>query len=432
MKAFWRETACFDKFPTLKQDADTDVLIIGGGLAGILCAYMLKKHGVKYMLLEAGSICSSVSADTTAKITAQHGFIYDKLIKRFGVERTQMYLKANLAAVESYGKLCGKINCDFEDKAAFAYSLDDEAAIERELRALERLGYGADYVAELPLPFETEGAVRFKKQAQFNPMKFAAAISRGLNIYENSRVIEMRGLTAVTREAKVRSRNVIVATHFPFINKHGFYFLKMYQHRSYVLVLKNAQSVDGMYIDASEKGLSFRNYKDMLLLGGGSHRTGKRGGGFDELKERADFYYPDASEVRRWATQDCMTLDDVPYIGQYSKNTPNFYVATGFNKWGMTSSMVSASILTDIILGRKNEFAPVFSPSRSMMCPKLLLNALQAGAGWLTPTAKRCPHLGCALKWNSAEHTWDCPCHGSRFSQDGILLENPANDDLKK
>ena len=127
-----------------------------------------------------------------------------------------------------------------------------------------------------------------------------------------------------------------------------------------------------------------------------------------------------------------MTLDDVPYIGQYSKNTPNFYVATGFNKWGMTSSMVSASILTDIILGRKNEFAPVFSPSRSMMRPKLLLNALQAGAGWLTPTAKRCPHLGCALKWNSAEHTWDCPCHGSRFSQDGILLENPANDDLKK
>lgn len=127
-----------------------------------------------------------------------------------------------------------------------------------------------------------------------------------------------------------------------------------------------------------------------------------------------------------------MTLDGVPYIGRYSKRTPDFYVATGFNKWGMTSSMVSARILTDMITGRKNPYAPVFSPSRSILHPQLAVNAFESAVNLLTPSSKRCPHLGCALKWNPQEHSWDCPCHGSRFTQNGKIIDNPATGDLKK
>ena len=203
----------------------------------------------------------------------------------------------------------------------------------------------------------------------------------------------------------------------------------MHQHRSYVLALSGAQNVDGMYVDECDRGLSFRTYGDLLLLGGGAHRTGKQGGGYRELEEFAKLNYPKAKIISKWATQDCMTLDKIPYIGQYSKSTPNIYVATGFNKWGMTSSMVAANLLADLVCGKENEFAGVFSPSRSIFHPQLALNIFESMVGMLTPTVPRCPHLGCALKYNRQEHSWDCPCHGSRFSEEGKLLDNPATDD---
>ncbi len=166
-------------------------------------------------------------------------------------------------------------------------------------------------------------------------------------------------------------------------------------------------------------------------MGGGGHRTGKTGGGWRGLSGFAYRYFPDLKEEYRWATQDCMTLDGIPYIGRYSANTPDFYVATGFNKWGMTSSMAAAVLLTDMITGRKNEFEQLFSPSRSILKPQLALNALEAASNLLTPTERRCPHMGCALKWNSQEHSWDCPCHGSRFDANGTLLDNPATGNIK-
>jgi len=205
----------------------------------------------------------------------------------------------------------------------------------------------------------------------------------------------------------------------------------LYQHRSYVIALENAQDVGGMYVDEAQKGMSFRNYKDLLLVGGGDHRTGKKGGNWRELREFAGKFYPNAKERFYWATQDCMSLDSVPYIGLYSKNTPDLYVASGFNKWGMTSSMVSAMILTDMVTGRENQFAPVFSPSRSILKPQLFINGFEAIVNLLTITDKRCPHLGCALKWNAVEHTWDCPCHGSRYTESGDLIDNPAIGGLK-
>lgn len=427
INSIWPEAADAPEFEALKADARTDVLIIGGGIAGILCAHMLEKAGVEYMLVEADRICRGITRNTTAKITAQHGLIYDKLLREYGADAARMYLEANLKAVDKYRELCKGIECDFEIKDSFVYAKATLKKIENELKALERIGFAAEFAKELPIP--VVGAVKFRNQAQFHPLKFLYALAENLNIYEHTKVLAVGRNEVVTSGGRISAEKTIVATHFPFINKHGSYFLKLYQSRSYVIALKAAQNVNGMYIDESGKGLSFRNYKDLLLLGGGSTRTGKKGGGWRVLDEFAAEMYPNAVEVCRWATQDCMSLDGMPYIGQYSKNTPNLYTATGFNKWGMSSAMVSALILSDLVQGRENEYARLFSPSRTVLKPQLAVNAAEAVINLITPTAPRCPHMGCALKYNKAEHSWDCPCHGSRFTEDGKLLDNPATGD---
>lgn len=432
MRSLWKATASLPEFPELFGDVRTDVLIVGGGIAGILTAYLLHEKGVRYVLVEKGRICSGTTGNTTAKITFQHGLIYDKILKSDGTEAARKYLAANRAAFDKYAELCGKTDCDYEIKDNYVYSTDDRRKLEKEVEALEKIGYIADLCENVPLPIKTVGAVKFPDQAQFNPLKFLSSVAEGLNIYENTFVREMRGNTAVTDKGKIHADTVIAATHFPFINKHGSYFLKLYQHRSYVIALENAQDVNGMYVDECDTGLSFRNYEGLLLLGGGGHRTGKKGGNWAELRAFAAKKYPNSREKHFWATQDCMSLDGIPYIGRYSAKTHGLYVASGFNKWGMTGSMTAAMLLSDMILGKRNGFASVFDPSRSIVKPQLFINGAEAVCNLLTPSKKRCPHLGCALKWNEAERSWDCPCHGSRFTEHGRVLDNSANGDLPK
>ena len=432
MNSIWQYGAERPEFPALRADVSTDVLIIGGGMAGILCAFLLKQAGADCLLVEAKSICSGITQNTTAKLTSQHGLIYDRLIREFGSETARGYYDANEAALEQYRRLCRDIDCDFEEKDSYVYSVGDSKKLERELAALNRLGIPAEFVKELPLPFQTAGAIRFQRQAQFDPLRFAYGAARGLSIYENTAVRELVGTTAITDSGRITAKKIIVATHFPFINKHGSYFLKLYQHRSYVIALEGAPDPGGMYVDESQSGMSFRSYKNLLLIGGGAHRTGKQGGDFRELRAFAVRLFPDASEKCAWATQDCMTLDGMPYIGHYSGRTEDLCIAAGFNKWGMTSSMTAAMILSDMVLGRENRYAGIFSPSRTILRRQLAVNSFEAVVNLLTPTSRRCPHMGCALKWNKAEHTWDCPCHGSRFDRDGSLIDNPATGDIKK
>ena len=398
MESIWTSKTALPRFPALRGEHRTDVLVIGGGLAGLLCARRLTELGVENILVEADVLCGGVTKNTTAKITSQHGLIYDKLLGRLGAERTRMYLEANQAALREYRRLCAGVDCGFEERDAFVYSRRDRARLEREVRALEALGFPAELAEEMPLPFPTAGAVRFPQQAQFDPLRFAAAMAEGLRIYEHTPILELAPHTAAVPEGNITAEKMIVCTHFPFLNKHGSYFLKMYQRRSYVLALENIPDVDGMYVDEAEDGLSFRNAGELLLLGGGGHRTGKKGGGWQELKRSAARYYPASRERARWAAQDCMTLDGVPYIGPYSARTRGLYVATGFNKWGMTSSMAAAMILGDLVTGRENPWAPVFSPSRTMLRPQLAVNAAEAAWSLLTPAGPRCPHMGCALK----------------------------------
>lgn len=436
-KRLWSNTADIPVFNRLHGDAKTDVLIIGGGAVGLLCGYFLKKRNADYMILEGRRILSGTTGLTTAKITAQHGLIYGKMIKDTGYEKAKLYFDANRRAIEDYREISKIYPCDFEEKDSYVYlgkgeykGTDSTEALKREAEAVRRLGFPATVEENIPLPFETAGAVKFPGQAQFNPIKFFSQIAGGLNIYENTFIREIKSDCVITDSGTVKAKKIIVATHFPILNKQGAYYIKMYQSRSYVIALENAQNVEGMYVDGEENGLSFRNYGNLLLLGGGGRRTGKKGGNWEELRRFASKYYPDSKEKYCWAAQDCMSLDKIPYIGLYSGTAENLYTATGFNKWGMTSSMAAAKILSDMVMGTGNRYAEVFSPSRNAIKPQLFVNLGESAVNLIGFGKKRCTHLGCRLKWNKAEHTWDCPCHGSRFTEGGEVLDNPANRNL--
>lgn len=431
LDSVWNNNVTMSSFPQLNRDVRTDVLIIGGGMAGLLTAFMLHKAGVQYILIEQNKICSGITSGTTAKITSQHGLIYGKLIDAYGDDYARLYWKANETAIEQYRALCHNISCEFEEKSNYIYSTDNMNAISMETEALKRLDIPASVTTKTQLPFSVVGAIEFKNQAQFHPLKFASAISKNLNICEHTSAREFKGNTVVTDNGTIKADKIVIATHFPIINKHGLFFLKMHQNRSYVIALENAQAVDGMYLDEAETGFSFRNYGDLLLLGGGSHKTGEPSDGWNKLENFAKKYYPDAKVKYKWAAQDCITLDGSAYIGRYSNITPNLYTATGFNKWGMTLSMVSAMILCDILTGKENPYISLFDPSRKILHRQLFDNIITSATNIFTLSKPRCPHLGCALKWNKYEHSWDCPCHGSRFSQDGKLLDNPATGNLK-
>ena len=272
MESLWSSTANLPSFPALPGSLKTDVLIIGGGIAGVLCAHELQKRGVDYALIEASEICSGITKCTTAKITAQHGLIYASLFDRLGKEKAALYLRANLQAIEAYEALAQTIDCDFERKDAFVYTQRSPKKIQEEAAALQLLGYPVQIDHELPLPIPILSAIRFASQAQFHPLKFIAGIAAPLHIYEHTQALELTRRGVQTSRGEIQAKKIIVATHFPIYNRHGFYPVKLYQERSYVLALKDAQDVGGMYIDEAKGGLSFRNADGLLLLGGVNRR----------------------------------------------------------------------------------------------------------------------------------------------------------------
>ena len=472
MESVWSESCKIAKRESLNKDIKTDILVIGAGIAGILTAYMLKEKGRDVVLIDGDKIAGGNTKNTTAKITSQHNLIYHKLISEFGEEKARQYAKANELAIKKYKEIIGerKIDCDFEERPAYVYSLNETYFLKDEVEAAKKLGINAEFVEETELPFKVEGAVKFNNQAQFNPLKFLENISKDLTIYENTRAIEIRRNEVVTNKGKITANYIVIATHYPIMNAPGYYFLKMHQERSYVIALENVDKINGMDIDVDESGYSFRNYKDLILLGGIKQRTGdnETGGSYDKLREASKELYPKSKEKYHWSAQDCMTLDGIPYIGRYSDDTPNIYVATGFNKWGMTSSMVSAMIISDIILEKENDFKEIFSPKRfdlslsinnvakdisetaknfiaqKIYIPSSQIEHIQNGHGGIVEyngekvgvykdkngkeyiVSTKCAHLGCELKWNADELTWDCPCHGSRFDYKGRLIGGPA------
>ncbi|MBQ8827866.1 MAG: FAD-dependent oxidoreductase [Clostridia bacterium] len=464
-------------FMALHEDITVDAAVIGGGLCGILTAYYLKKAGLKTVVLEAARIGSGQTGNTTAKITSQHGTIYQKLIKEHGEEKARQYADANERAIEEYRKLVSKLNidCDFTDCSAYLFTLNTPELLEKELEAAKQLGINAYCTTETELPFRVASALCFENQARFHPLKFLSAVAAELDIYENTKVKAVSKDAVETECGNVKAKYVIFCCHYPFINFPGFYFLKLHQERSLVTACRNVPQINGMYLDTDGDGFSFRMHNDILLMGGDGYRTGENpcGGKAADLQEISKKYWPESISVASWSAQDCISIDGVPYIGRFSDSEPNWYVATGFGKWGMTSSMASALMIKNIIVKGKSQWDDIFSPKRfnatsakGMMkesiqavrglgkrffgVPQLALAQIQEGRGGIIEhnghkvgvyknengemfaVEPYCTHLGCQLEWNPDEKTWDCPCHGSRFDYEGNLIDNPAQSGLNK
>ena len=483
MESIWSKTCDIRKRQALDREIEADAAVIGGGMAGILTAYQLERSGVRTVILEAERIGGGQTKNTTAKITSQHGMFCRDFIEKKGQDAARQYVRANQAAVEEYKRIIRDegIDCDLKETDAYVYSQDEEK-LEAEAGAALELGIKASYEAsceqKIEIPVSCAGAVKFARQAQFHPLKFIAALSEHLTIYEDTPVKEVEEHTVKTACGSVKAGKIIFATHFPFINFPGMYFARMHQERSYVLALENAGTINGMYIGDGEDALSFRQFDRYLLLGGEGHRTGEKkeggkyeGGSYERLRAAARDLYPRSREAACWSAQDCVTADKVPFIGRYASDRPDWFVATGFQKWGMSSSMVSAMLLRDMICGTENPCAEVFDPSRfsAEEIPQIMKDSgkavkglskrffhipdetasqLEPGHGAVVETENGkagvyktedqkiyqvdivCPHLGCELTWNPDEKTWDCPCHGSRFDYKGNLIEGPAQEGI--
>lgn len=460
MKSLWSQTTQLPKREEVHEELRAKNVVIGAGIAGILIAYLLQDKGENVIVLEANEVGSGQTKNTTAKITSQHGLIYHNMIKNTGLERAKGYAQANEAAIHIYKKIITKegIACHYEELPSFLYSKREEgvAKLKQEAAAAKKCGIEAEYVKGnviTELPFGVAGAVRFEHQAQFHPLEFIKGIAEKLTVYEHTNVIEVDGRFVITDKHVIVADNVIFATHYPFPIVPGYYFLRQHQSRSYALALDGEgvpKSLDGMYYGIDKDGLSFRCADGKVILGGSSHRTGKefhidaRGkknrypGTFCHLRELAKESYPNANEAACWAAQDCMPHDGIPFIGRFSTKHDNWYVATGFQKWGMTTAMVSAMIICDAITGRENPWAWVFTPQRLLVKAGWKNFVVDAGEsvlgltkGFFVKKEKRCTHMGCSLHWNEEEESWDCPCHGSRYAKNGSIVDNPAQKSLK-
>ncbi len=488
--SYWIATAGDDRYPTLEENVTVDVAIVGGGIVGITAAWLLKKAGRSVAVIEADRILHGTTGHTTAKITSQHALIYAKLKKEMGEELARQYAEANESAIHLVASLVeeNQIDCDFSWQPAYIYTRAPKyiREIEEETRAAASLGIKAEYLEKIPLPFAVEAALRFDGQAQFHPLKFLQALAQkipggGSHIFESTEAINIEKDPALVLSRaghKVKADKIIIATHYPFFDGGGLYFSRIYTDRSYALAVKIQEEFpSGMYINAEDPNRSLRKVSDpggdLVLVVGEKHKTGDGQYLTQHYENLLDFAHATFSveEVKyRWSTQDCMTMDGIPYVGNLSPRNPDLYLATGFGKWGMSNGIASAMILSDLIIKGDHPWAPVYNPAR------FHLNAIKNFAVQNLDVARElisgkreknppevkisrgeaaviekdgqrcgvyrdeedqlhfvdttCTHLGCELKWNDAERTWDCPCHGSRFSYTGENIEGPAFNQL--
>lgn len=413
------------------------VLIIGAGMTGVLTAYFLKQHGVEAAILEAGSPGSGQTGKTTAKITSQHGLIYHKLASKLGEETAGEYARQCRQAICGYEQIIENenISCSFQKVPSYLYTRSRPEELRKEWLAARQAGIPCALQKETDLPFDIAAALRFDQQAQFHPIKFLRAISSQLEIYENTPVLQVRGSTLITPKGMAQGDAIVFACHFPIVNRPGYYFARMHQERSYVLALEQTQPLEGMYYGIDpDWGWSFRGAEGMLLMGGESRRSGSipLKSPYAALYSKAKELWPGCKIAAEWSAQDCMPADDIPFIGRFSHNTPNWYVATGFKKWGMTCAMISARTLSRMITDPSFQGNNIFEPGRHSLfrsLPQILKDGTVSArnlAAALVGLGPRCPHLGCRLRWNPFETTWECQCHGSRFDREGNRLDEPA------
>lgn len=493
--SYWLESADLPSFEALQEDIQTEVIVVGAGISGITTAYLLSQQGIKVTVLEAERVVSRTTGNTTAKLTAQHDIIYDHLINELGVEKARQYYQANQEAVDFVCKLVKEeqIDCDLSTKDAYIYASTPEKKkeLEKEYKAYQILGIDGRFETNLPLNLDVEAAVVMHNQAQFHPVKYLKHLiseiqKAGGQIFENTRVTDIdhgkEPAVETNKGYKVQGRYVAVCSHFPFYDKEGFYFNRMEVKRSYLLAAKTKKELpDGMFISAEKPGFSLRsaNEKDeqIVFIGGQGHSAGHKENTLDSYEKLYEFgerTFGIKEVLYRWSSQDQIPLDRVPYIGKYSKLDDQVFVATGYQKWGMSTGTLAGMIIRDLMLDRENPYSDIFSPGRhdiahnlkkaakmgkhsakmlvkaKMEKPKKTIDDLtndegsvvsvdgkRAGAykdklGNVHLIDSTCTHMGCELEWNNGERSWDCPCHGSRFQYDGQVIEGPATKPLKK
>ena len=487
--SYWLSSTDSTNYPSLDEDLNVDIAIVGGGMVGIMTGYQLQNHGLKIAIIEAENIVQSTTAHTTAKITSQHGLIYNKIINQMGSDLAHQYARANESAIHQIKKIADEnnINCDYESQSSYIYTEEKKYVeqIEKEVEAARSLGIDAGLIDRIPFPLEIKKGMVFKNQAQFHPRKFLLNLAEIINnkdvsIYEKTRAIELnkennKYIINTDKGKKVTAEKVVIATHFPFYNKKAMYYGRIYVERSYILGIKAQEKYPGgMYINAEEPPRSLRYQPtedgDLILVVGENHKAGQ-GENTNEHYEALFNFAKKLFTIKdipyRWSTQDCFTLDGIPYVGQYTSDTPNLYIATGFGKWGMTNSVASSAILRDLIVKGESPWEEVYNPSRKTVVAStknfVVQNANVAGQlieGKLSSVEKdvdlkpgdaiiievdgdkvgafrdedgklhlvntTCTHMGCELKWNKAERSWDCPCHGSRFTYEGNIIQGPA------
>ncbi len=463
VKSLWNQEITIPARKPMQNDMNVQIAVIGAGMTGILTAYLLQKKGLEVIVLEADQIAGGQTQNTTAKITSQHGFCYHNMICKIGSEKAEAYAWAHESAIADYEKIIKEenIDCQFVRLPSYLYTTKEEnlEKLKKEEKAAKSLGIQARFIeGEIikELPFRIKGAVCFEKQAQFQPLIFVKHLAKKIEIYEKTKVLSVRSHTIYTDKGKVNAEYIIFACHYPFPIVPGFYFLRQHQERSYVLALKKQRVLSGMYYSMDKNGVSLRSADSYLLLGGGNHRTGKKIDcqneeyGYSFLKKKRLEYFPYSKIDYAWSAQDCMSHDEIPFIGKYSVLRPYWYVATGFKKWGMTSAMVAANVIsmqiykeyTGFVVPKEHvgylDFAKLLTPQRCFFragIKNLLVDIGESISGLtkrlFSKRRKKCRHMGCKLEWNPEEKSWDCPCHGSRFSEDGEVLDEPAQTSLK-
>lgn len=494
-KSYWKDSVQLPEFASLTDDINVDVVIIGGGITGITSAYLLKNEGLNVALLEADRLLNGTTGHTTAKITAQHDLIYDELIKNMGKSSARLYYEANIAALDFIKNTVDEhqIDCDFSEQDAYVYATTEEyeLKVSKEAKAYEDLGINGRLVDTIPLDIKIKNAVMMDKQAQFHPLKYLSHLiesftDQGGHIFEHTTAVNIetgdKPIVHIREGQRITANYVLSCSHFPFYEGTGLYSTRMYADRSYAIAAQiNKNYPGGIYISADKPVRSLRsatiNGEDMLLIVGESHKTGQGKDTLEHYKALASFGEKNfglTSIPYHWSAQDLTTLDNVPYIGEITSGKSNILIATGYRKWGMSNGTAAALLFRDIVLSKDNNFKKLFSPSRFYVNPSLKnflvenadvvshlikgklqfsnikpdtlendegaiisIKGERKGAyrdtdGKLHIVDTTCTHIGCEVEWNNSERTWDCPCHGSRFSYTGEVIEGPAEKPLQQ
>jgi glycine/D-amino acid oxidase-like deaminating enzyme/nitrite reductase/ring-hydroxylating ferredoxin subunit len=492
--SLWIETTPQTDYPLLAPGVEVDVAVAGGGIAGITTAYLLKRAGRSVALLESKRILHGATGYTTAKVTAGHGLTYARLERRLGGEAARLYAAAQTRGLELVRQVVADegIDCELEERVNYVYAdtAEEVGRVREEAAAAQRAGLPASFVHELELPYAVAGAARLEGQAQFHPRKYLLALAAridgdGSHVFEQTRLLDVdagRPLRVKTDRGELRAGHLVVATHLPVLDR-GLFFAKAHPSRSYAVAARVPPDRLPllMAINVGTPTRSLRTARDdrgpLLILGGEGHRPGAEedtGRRFEALELFGRRWFGAEDFPYRWATQDYSPVDGVPYVGRLGMGERHVWVATGFRKWGMTNGTVAAELLVDGILARANRFSPLFDAQRlnaRASLPGLVRENLEVARRFVFDRLRRggpaeleelapgdgriarmrgratavyrdetgfvhalspvCTHLGCHVAWNRAERTWDCPCHGSRFSGEGHVIQGPAVRDLE-